>query len=162
MGALKGNSFWKLRSKHGRDKIFGTPEIFIESAYEYFEKCDINPWFKAEAVKSGHEVGKIIKVPTQKPYSIKGLCIFLGITEKTFSNYEKDEKYKDFFQVFTHVRDIIENNQLEGATVGAYNANIIGRMLGLTDKIDVDITNKRKSIDDIFPTDEELIDGQKD
>lgn len=133
MGAPEKNSFWKLRAKHGRDKIFTSPEIFLESAYEYFEHCDLNPWMKNEAVKSGEYTGQIIQVPTQKPYTIQGLCIFLGITEQTWLNYSNDEKYKDFFDVFTHVRQIIENNQFEGATVGAYNAAIIARKLGLAD-----------------------------
>lgn len=26
MAAPKGNQFWMLRSKHGRDKLFATPE----------------------------------------------------------------------------------------------------------------------------------------
>lgn len=138
MAAPKGNNFWKLRSKHGRDKIFKDPDLFIKEAYKYFENCNKNPWYKNEVIKSGLNVGQIVKVPTQRPYTIKGLCIYLGITEKTFLNYEKDKNYKDFFQVFTHVREIIENNQLEGATVGAYNANIIGRLLGLSDKQEVD------------------------
>ena len=30
MAAPKNNSFWKMRSKHGRDKIFKTPEIMLE------------------------------------------------------------------------------------------------------------------------------------
>lgn len=146
MAAPKGNSFWKLRSKHGRNKIFESPEMFKEAAYEYFEKCDSNPWNKMEVVKSGDNAGKLLPVPTQKPYTIQGLCIFLHIDEKTFWNYNKDEKYKDFFQVFTHVRDIIENNQMEGATVGAYNANIIARKLGLTDKSEHDHSSKDGSM----------------
>lgn len=134
MAAPKNNQFWKLRSKHGRDKIFSSPSIFLEAAMEYFESADKNPWFKNEVVKTGQEAGKLLPVPTQRPYTIEALCIFLDITHKTFLNYEKDEKYKDFFQVFTHVRDMIENNQFEGATVGAYNANIIARKLGLADR----------------------------
>jgi hypothetical protein len=145
MAAPKKNQFWKLRSKHGRDKIFSTPEAFLEGAYEYFNKCDEMPWYKNEAIKGGNKAGEIIKVPTQKPYSIVGLCIFLGITHQTFLNYESNENYKDFFDVFTHVREIIETNQFEGATVGAFNANIIARKLGLGEKIDHNI----KSIDDI-------------
>lgn len=133
MAAPTKNSFWKLRAKHGRDKIFSSPEMFLESAYEYFEHCDLNPWMKNEAVKSGEYTGQIIQVPTQKPYTIQGLCIFLGITEQTFLNYSNNENYKDFFEVFTHVRNIIENNQFEGATVGAYNSSIIARKLGLAD-----------------------------
>jgi|GEM_PF-436550 len=134
MAAPKNNQFWKLRSKHGRDKIFSSPAIFLEAAMEYFENADQNPWFKNEVVKTGQEAGKLLPVPTQRPYTIEALCIFLDITHQTFLNYEKDEKYKDFFDVFTHVRDMIENNQFEGATVGAYNANIIARKLGLADK----------------------------
>lgn len=138
MAAPKKNQFWKLRAKHGRDKIFESPELFLEAAYEYFEQADKNPWLHNEVVKSGQNAGQILPVPTQRPYTLEALCIFLGITHKTFLNYEKEEEYKDFFQVFTHVRDIIENNQLEGATVGAYNANIIARKLGLKDEQKVD------------------------
>jgi hypothetical protein len=35
------------------------------------------------------------------------------------------------------VREIIENNQFEGATVGTFNANIIARKLGLSEKQDL-------------------------
>jgi len=136
MGAPKENQFWKLRSKHGRDKVFSTPEHFLKAAYEYFEYVDKNPWIHNEVVKTGIDAGKILPVPTIKPYTITALCIFLDITHKTFLKYEKEDSYKDFVQVFTHVRDVIENNQFEGAVVGAYNASIIARKLGLTEKLD--------------------------
>ena len=41
MGAPKNNQFWKLRSKHGRDKIFKTPKILWEAACDYFEWCEL-------------------------------------------------------------------------------------------------------------------------
>jgi hypothetical protein len=153
MAAPKGNEFWKLRSKHGRDKIFESPEIFIEAAYEYFAYCNETPWFKNEAVKSGFNVGQIVEIPTQKPYTLGGLCIFLHIDRQTFINYEKNKAYKDFFEVFTHVREIIETNQLEGATVGAFNANIIGRLLGLVDKTENKLVGDSESL--IVVTDKE-------
>jgi hypothetical protein len=34
------------------------------------------------------------------------------------------------------VREVVESNQLEGAIVGAYNANIIARKLGLKEHTD--------------------------
>ena len=37
MAAPKGNRFWEVRSKHGRDKILKTPEIMWEAAKQYFE-----------------------------------------------------------------------------------------------------------------------------
>lgn len=42
MAAPKGNQFWMLRSKHGRDKLFATPEALWEAACEYFQWCDEN------------------------------------------------------------------------------------------------------------------------
>ena len=43
MGAPKGNQFWKARAKHGRDKIFKTPDALWKAACEYFEWVDDNP-----------------------------------------------------------------------------------------------------------------------
>lgn len=143
MAAPKGNSFWKLRSKHGTDKILQSPELFLEQAYEYFQHVDENPWIKYDILRSGEYAGTVIEIPTQRPYTIQGLCIFLGISQETFTNYSQTDGYNDFFGVCKHIRQIIENNQLEGATVGSYNASIIGRLLGLVDK--QDITSKGQS-----------------
>jgi hypothetical protein len=137
MAAPKKNSFWKLRSKHGRDKLFSTPEMLLAVCYEYFEHCDSNPWYRNEAVKSGQDVGKIINIPIQRPYSLSGLAHYLNTDEKTLRHYGSTTGYEDFFPVLTHVKQIIDTNQFEGATVGAYNANIIARKLGLVDKQDL-------------------------
>ena len=45
MAASKNNQFWKLRSKHGRDTLFSSPELLWSVAYEYFDCCDENPWY---------------------------------------------------------------------------------------------------------------------
>ena len=37
MAASKNNQFWKLRSKHGRDTLFSSPELLWSAAYEYFD-----------------------------------------------------------------------------------------------------------------------------
>lgn len=137
MAAPKGNQFWKLRSKHGRDTLFSTPEILWEAACEYFEWCDKKPWKKNEAVKSGDKSGKIIKVPTQRPYSMSGLCLYLGCNQSYFYQF-KERCGEDFSNIITRIEDIIETQQFEGAVVGAFNANIIARKLGLADKKEID------------------------
>ena len=43
MAATKGNQFWKARAKHGRDKIFKTPELMLEAAFDYFSWVEDNP-----------------------------------------------------------------------------------------------------------------------
>ena len=55
MAAPKGNQFWKIRSRHGRTKLFETPELLWEAATEYFEWCEANPWNKTEFKGSEEE-----------------------------------------------------------------------------------------------------------
>ena len=134
MGAPKGNQYWKFANKNGRNFRY-TPEKLWEEAIKYFEWMSTSVWNKKEAIKGGEKAGMLIDVPTTTPLSLESFCLFADIDRQTFLNYESNkENYKDFFEVTTRIRAIIESNQFEGATVGAYNPNIIARKLGLTDK----------------------------
>ena len=143
--APKGNQFWKLRSKHGRDRKYTDPQTLLDACYEYFETCNENPWIKQDAIRSGQNAGEVIEIPTQRPYTLVGLCVFIGITRQAWYNW-KEEANKDFVDIITHVEEVIEQNQLEGATVGAYNHNIIARLMGLTDKQEHDVTSKGEQV----------------
>ena len=148
MAAPKGNNYWQFRNKHGRDFKY-TPDLFWEEAIEYFEWISKSVWNKKEAIKSGDMAGTTMDVPTSTPMSIKGFCLFADIDSETFSNYESNtETYKDFFGITTRIRHIIESQQFEGATVGAYNPNIIARSLGLTDKQAIEHTGIIISFED--------------
>lgn len=148
MAAPKGNQFWKLRSKHGRDKLFATPDLMWEAACEYFEWCDDNPWL-AEKTKKRDNSTEIEASPTQRPYTLSGLCLYLGCNQGYFSDFKKNCSI-DFSEVITRIEETIETQQFEGATVGAYNANIIARKLGLADK------QETKSEIDIKPLSKDL------
>lgn len=145
MGAPLGNDFWKHRSKHGRERIFKEPKVMLEACYEYFkyQSSPARTWDKKEAVKSGEFTGQIIDVPSATPFSFRLLCMFLHVHSKFFSQFEsglkpdENEIDKDFYDVIAHVREVIEEQQLEGATVNAFNANIIARRLGLADKQEI-------------------------
>lgn len=136
MAAPKGNNYWEFRNKHGRDFKY-TPDALWDEAVKYFEWISVKVWNKKEAIKSGDMAGKTMDVPTQTPMSIQSFCLFSDIDENTFSRYEKEDGYKDFWAITTRIKGIIESNQFEGATVGAYNPNIIARKLGLVDKQEV-------------------------
>jgi len=133
--APKGNQFWKLATKQGRDKIFATPEAFWKIALEYFEICDTGSTLSlVDTIKSGDNAGTVFEVPVKRPYSIEELCVYCNISRQTFLNYEKDENYKEFFEVFARVRDIIRGNQITGALAGAYKENIVARINGIGDR----------------------------
>jgi DNA-packaging protein gp3 len=127
-GAPKGNQFWKLRSKHGRDRIFATPEIMWEAACEYFEWCDKNP-FQAVEVSAGCKV----TVPKMRPYTLSGLSIYLDVWTSYFDEFSKTCS-KEFSEVISRIREVIYSQKFSGAASGFFNANIIARDLGLADK----------------------------
>lgn len=144
MGAPKGNSFWELRSKHGRDKLFTTPELMWQAACEYFQWCQDNPFFKREAktVNIGDYQSEIqiAEIPQMRPFTMHGLCSYLNCNTVYFNHFEKDlgakqdELSKGFRQVITRIRETIYQQKFEGAAIGVFNANIIARDLGLVDK----------------------------
>lgn len=140
MAAEVGNKYWQFRGKNGRDFKY-TPEQLWEEAVKYFDWMSNRTWIKKEAVK-GRDGADIVDLPTSTPFSLETFCLFADITFQTFRNYETEETHKDFFDIASRIRAIVESQQFEGATVGAYNSSIISRKLGLADKKDLEVSNK--------------------
>tara|TARA_R110000823_G_scaffold308687_1_gene432425 strand:- start:187 stop:636 length:450 start_codon:yes stop_codon:yes gene_type:complete len=127
--------FWKSRSKHGRDKIFSTPEILWQAALEYFQWVEDNPLQKS-IVYQGMALGS---EDLMRAMTVKGLCIFLGVNSKYFNDFNASldltqKKDKDFSEVSILIREIIDTQKFEGASAGLLNSSIIARDLGLADK----------------------------
>jgi hypothetical protein len=147
MPAPKGNEYWKLQSKYGRDKLFASPDLLWKAAIEYFEWCNNNPWYHNEQKKGNTIIPKnfegeiseeilnpIAKIPTQRPFTLSGLCLYLGCNEKYFNQFVDNSEEQAFSNVIAQIRNVIETQQFEGAIVGAFKENIIARKLGLTEK----------------------------
>jgi len=136
MAAPKGNQFWKLRSKHGKDKIFKTPEIMWKAACEYFEYIDKNPL----VIQDNKGTKNVNEVELKRPYTIHGLCIFLDVNIDYFTDFadnlkgKTDKISKDYSRIIKHIRTIIYNQKFEGAAIGIFQHNIIARDLGLIEK----------------------------
>jgi hypothetical protein len=147
MGAPIGNQFWKLRSKHGRDKIFTEPQILWEASIEYFKKVDDSRYGKNELIKSGELAGKSKPNMVDRPYQIGHLCLFLHVNEKYFNQFEAgikdkdDDISKDFSNVITCIRDVIKCQKLEGAMLGVFDNRIVAQIEGLKDRMEVEQTN---------------------
>jgi hypothetical protein len=130
MPAPKGNRFWEIRCKHGRDKIFKTPESLWEVSCEYFEWVDKHPLHEQKAF---HSEGLITKtdVNRMRAMTIYGLCRYLGITRTTWDEYKKRQGFTD---ITGQIEAVIREQKFTGAAAGLLNANIISRELGMADK----------------------------
>ena len=137
MAAPKNNQFWKQRSKHGRDSLFDSSELLWEAAAEYFEWCDANPWLRTDFKGKN---AKEVYIPTARPYTIQGFCLHCDASREWWTKLKgkKKKDSEDFIPVITRIEEIIYTQKFEGAVVGAFNANIISRDLGLIDKKSLD------------------------
>lgn len=138
MAAPKGNQFWKLRSKHGRDKLFSSPKMLWKAACEYFQWCEDNPLIE---VKGFAYQGIVTKeeFPKMRAMTMSQLCLYLHCNEAYFRNFKSQlpDGEKDFNTVIEEIEKTIYNQKFQGAAADLLNHNIISRELGLTDKSEI-------------------------
>jgi hypothetical protein len=130
------------RPKVGRPRIYQSPEELNEDCEDYLITTSTRVWTKKDWVgKDATEVER----ETSAPFTQTGLFLFLGIDRTTWDLYRKRP---EFIPVITRIEAIIYTQKFEGATVGAFNANIIARDLGLADKKEIDKTTTKVKFKD--------------
>jgi len=148
MAATPGNQFWKARAKHGRDKLFETPELLWEAACEYFQWCDDNPLYERKAFAFQGMI-TTEDMPKMRAYTLGGLCLFLDCSENYFRQFksaEREDKH-DFVTVIERIEKTIYNQKFTGAAADLLNPNIIARDLGLSDKTETKVEATVAQID---------------
>lgn len=147
MAAPKGNQFWKMRTKHGVDKLFTEFKTLWEAACEYFQWCTENPIIEKDWVgKEGNEIER----EHPRAFTMQGLCLYLGVNTVYFNQFESrmeslsDEQKEGFAQVIKAIRETCYNQKFTYAAVNLMNANLISRDLGMVDR--KDITTKDKAL----------------
>lgn len=149
MAATKGNKWWMLRAKHGRDKLFATPDLLWMAALEYFEHTDSRKWVKKDWV--GKDAMPVDR-ETETPYTLSGLYLYINCSKSYWSEFKKalvakgDDDSKDFLEVITRIENIIYTQKIEGASVGAFNANIVSMELGLKQHTEVSGTTTTQNV----------------
>jgi hypothetical protein len=130
MPAPKGNEFWKVRSSHGRNPVFATPEALWSGAQEYFKWAHTNPLQEEKVFAYQGEITRTT-IAKMQAMTVAGLCMFLDITDTTWENYCKKE---GFLAVTSQIKTVIRQQKFVGAAADLLNPNIIARDLGLVEK----------------------------
>lgn len=136
MAAPQGNQFWQLRSKHGRDKLFASPELMWEAACEYFQWCVENPLMEIDF--KGKDADRV-ELPRMRAFTMEGVCRYMHCNTAYFRVFKSAER-KDsdgFDTVIKDIEDTVREQKFTGAAAGFLNANLISRDLGLADKQDI-------------------------
>jgi hypothetical protein len=134
MAFEKGNEIWRMADpfKVGRPRLFKTPEDLWNAASEYFEYIDLNPIVK-KTTSVGEKGVFVHENEYNRPYTWEGLYLFLGV--ESLDGYKTKQ---EFSGILTRIRHAIYSQKFEGAAAGVFNANIIARDLGLSEKKEVD------------------------
>ena len=157
MAAPEGNQFWQARSTHGRKRAYDDRDEFEDACYQYFAWCHENP-LKEQKVFNGKDGIAKTDCNLMRAMTVRGLCIFLGISRDTWYRYragpetpetgetEADQGENaadpeeqeadppvDFSDICTMVEEIIYTQKFEGAAAGLLNHAIIARHLGLAE-----------------------------
>ncbi len=131
----------------GRPREF-TPDEFEQAWIDYFKWVDANPWIKNDVIKGGEFAGQIVPVPIARPYSEIGFCAHHDLSEKYINHLaaslegREDEISKQFSTILLRARAKCRAQKFEGAAVGAFNANIIARDLGMVEKTQNELVGK--------------------
>lgn len=142
------NQIWRI-SERGRKKIFKTPEELWKGACDYFEWRSANKEYETVPmkVKVSRDVEEIrmIQVPKLMPFTMQGMCIYLGVNTRYINDMEEylkereDEESKEYSEIITRIRDIMFDQKFSGAAAGFFNSNIISVELGMAKKIETKI-----------------------
>ena len=135
MPAPEGNTYWEYRKKHGRDRVFSSPDDLLDRCMAYFKWVDENPLKRSEVVKY-KDCAELMEVPVCRAYTKNALADFCQVScYNTIAEYKK--RGEGFSNVITYVESVIYNQKFENAAGGLLNPNIIARDLGLVDKKDM-------------------------
>lgn len=137
----------------GKHKYIETPEKLWEYFVSYVEWAKSNPREKEDYV--GKDAVRVMR-KLERPLSWVGFEVFLyeNAIISHLGSYEqnKDGKYEEYLPIIAHIKKAIENDQLDGASVGQYNHNIISRLLGLAEATNVNIVSKPSWMENDLPT----------
>lgn len=134
MSAPEGNQFWKLRLKHGRDHKIETAKEIEDNFEEYSNWIQSNPLQEVDF--RGKDATEVI-LPKMRAMTKEHFALSCGL-----SGWDVLEEYKDrgqdFKEIITRIEKYIYYQKFSGAASGFFNANIIARDLGLSDKKELD------------------------
>jgi len=151
MSSLFSESLWEAAGiptrGRGRPRHFDTPEEMIERAVEYFRHSERTTIDEVLVFANGSTQVKSHPVPFLR----KGLLLFLGLSDNAYQEYRAG--YRDKKMIEDHVLDpdetitfaeacawmdqVIAHQKMSGAVVGIYNAQMVGRILGLAERSEI-------------------------
>ena len=133
----------KAEPKKEKSKRFNTPEAMQDKWKEYKEYCDSQTVTRTEFSQKNSEFVSAT-IPAPITYTIKGFCIWLGMTETNFYlTYNDNDRFKS---VIAHMKEEcemdarrkFENNTINSRLAGLWMSNY-GYTTNVNEKVEADM-----------------------
>jgi hypothetical protein len=115
-----------------------TPSEIIEEIGLYIDWCHEHPMAEHKTQFDSKE-GKWqdVSVPKMRAGTIQGFQLWLGITRFGWRDYKNNEKYSHCVGI---VEGVLYVQPFEGAAAGLLSPQMISKQLGLTDKVEAELS----------------------
>lgn len=120
-----------------KQKYIPSPEHLWQYFLDYVAHESANPWLKVDYV--GQKAERVV-VPLATPITFEGFECYLFsldiIDDLGSYSANRDGRYKTYVPIIQKIRSFCYTQNFRGAAVGAFNANLIARKLGIKDQVD--------------------------
>lgn len=117
-------------------KYIETPEKMWDLFEQYKNEIKTNPILVQDFVGKD---GKSVSKAKERPLTDKGFYNYcrrnVGCAKQYFDN--QDGLYNDYITICTHIKEEIDQDQIEGGMAGIYNPSITQRLNNLIERADV-------------------------
>jgi hypothetical protein len=126
-----------------KHKYIETPERLLELFEAYVKHEQENPLIKRDYVGKD---GMAVDTPLATPITFEGfeLYLFQQRIINDLGDYSKNDnnRYTEYAPIITHIRKFCYVNNFKGASVNLFNANLIAKKLGISEKIETKQVDK--------------------
>lgn len=128
----EGMQLWEVIGNRAHITISDTAEDMWKRACEYFLWCDENPVTWKSTIMSGSKGGSKVENESPRPYSVRAMCIFCGLSESYISSIRNSkDQQSDYYIVISKILSIIYVQNLDYATAGVFNPIFTSKLLNL-------------------------------
>lgn len=125
MAAPIANTFWQNRHTHGRRRRFQNGAALWMACCDYYEWAQDNP---IEVPRVAICAGRVFPYTAchPRPFTVNGLCRFLGISRRSFASYGKRPDTADAWE---RARLVMWQQRFELAAVGLLPFRLVAHEL---------------------------------
>lgn len=133
-------SVGKVRNPCGRPRLFQEPADLWNDFMEYCKWIDDNPWQEKTGSNNlcerdgskSNQMRQTVQV-SQRAYTLYGFCVFAGIHYQ-WADFKRNYIDKEgFSEVIRAIENTVIAQQLDGAMLNKFNANLVARLNGIAD-----------------------------